>query len=184
MRITLPDTWNQFLAELDEQLPGPVSLGCSGGFVMVFCYGAEWATTDIDSFSIDPLNHIKLLDRLAGEGSTLHRRHGFYMQHREVATIPCDHEERLIQLEVDALQRLTLFALEPHDLALSKLERNIDWDRADIKHLADSGYIDSDTLQRRYTEEHRPYLIGDVTRYDRALDLWLNLCWPGRFPSR
>jgi hypothetical protein len=41
-----------------------------------------------------------------------------------VATPPENHEERLAPMFPGAWRRLRLFALEAHDLALSKLERN------------------------------------------------------------
>jgi G:T-mismatch repair DNA endonuclease (very short patch repair protein) len=36
--------------------------------------------------------------------------------------------------------RLSLFALEAHDLALSKLERNMERDRDDVQQLACAGW--------------------------------------------
>src|SRR5260370_17334299 len=40
-------------------------------------------------------------------------------------------------------RKLQLFALDPVDLALSKLERNSDRDREDVLPLSQAGYIDS-----------------------------------------
>ena len=43
-----------------------------------------------------------------------------------------------------ATQLLRLFALEAHDLALSKLERNMERDRDDVQQLACAGYLRAD----------------------------------------
>jgi hypothetical protein len=86
-------------------------------------------------------------------------------------------------LQTPSLSKITLYALEAHDLALSKLERNDPRDRMDVKHLAATGHINANTLIERYHQEHRLYLLGDLHRYDRTLNLWLNLCWPDEYPD-
>lgn len=63
--------------------------------------------------------------------------------------------------------------LEAHDLALTKLERNLDRDRGDVQHLARSGYLKGSILQDRYNEEMRPYVIGRVSWHDQTLRLWI-----------
>jgi hypothetical protein len=56
--------------------------------------------------------------------------------------------------------RLKLYALEPHDLALTKLGRDWPVDRADIRLLARAGLITSDFLTQRYRDEMRSYLAN------------------------
>jgi len=104
-------------------------------------------------------------------------------QRASLATIPCDHLERVHTLATPTFENLTLLVLEAHDLALSKLERSQDRDLSDIQHLAAQGHINAKTLLERYHEEHRPYLLGDLHREDRTLNLWLHLCWPDDFPG-
>jgi hypothetical protein len=63
----LPHPWNEFLAELDEQLKEPVDLHCIGGFVCTYFYGLanlvkeKWhdKTLDlwIDIFEADPTGY-------------------------------------------------------------------------------------------------------------------------------
>lgn len=72
---------------------------------------------------------------------------------------------------------LRLFALEAHDLALSKLERNSEKDRDDIKHLASAGHIERETLTERYYQELRPNLTAHEDRCDLTLQLWLESYW-------
>jgi hypothetical protein len=57
---------------------------------------------------------------------------------------------------------LRLFALDPVDVALAKLERNSDRDREDLLGLARGGYIDANVLKARYFEEVRPYLLSKI----------------------
>ena len=70
---------------------------------------------------------------------------------------------------------LRLFALDPEDLALSKLERNSDRDRDDVFRLSSAGYIDTAILRTRYFEEVRPYLLNRVEWHDQTLDLWVDM---------
>jgi hypothetical protein len=74
---------------------------------------------------------------------------------------------------------LRLFALEPHDLALTKLERNSDVDRQDVLALAEAGFLDAGTLRERCEKEHRPNVVANVDRHDLTLKLWIDMCWPG-----
>ncbi len=71
-------------------------------------------------------------------------------------------------------RHLRLLALEAHDLALTKLERNLQRDRDDVKHLARTGHIDIKTLKARYQLEFRPYL-GRPEREDVTLQLWIEM---------
>ena len=67
---------------------------------------------------------------------------------------------------------LRLFALDPYDLALSKLERNTQRDRDDVKHLARSVPLDLNVLRERYQKELRSNL-GNPEREDLSLKLWI-----------
>jgi hypothetical protein len=67
---------------------------------------------------------------------------------------------------------LRLFALDPYDLALSKIERNTQRDRDDVKHLARSLPFDLNVLKDRYEKELRPEL-GNPRREDLTLKLWI-----------
>ncbi len=72
-------------------------------------------------------------------------------------------------------KHLQLWALDATDLALSKLERNFDRDREDFQCLARAGLIDLAVLEKRYHDELRPYLIGNLDWHDKTLGFWLRL---------
>jgi hypothetical protein len=138
-----PEPWRSFLAELDGQLKGRVELRCLGGFVVAQQYGVGRETSDIDFVSVIAQSSDDNIEILAGLGSRLYRKYKLYMQYVGIATPPADYANRLVRMFPSApWKRLTLFALDPTDVALSKLERNADRDREDVLRLARRGHID------------------------------------------
>ena len=71
-----------------------------------------------------------------------------------------------------AFKHLRLLALDPYDLALSKLERNIQRDRDDVKYLAKTVPLDLEVLKKRYQKELR-WQLGNPEREDLTLRLWI-----------
>jgi hypothetical protein len=69
---------------------------------------------------------------------------------------------------------LTTGPSERANLALSKLERNTQRDRDDVKHFAQTVPLDLDVLKERYQKELRPYL-GNPEREDLTLKLWIEI---------
>jgi hypothetical protein len=172
-----PEPWRSFFDELDQMLPEPVALYCFGGFTVIHSYGVARTTNDIDFISLvpSPLRHT--LCELGGKDSPLHEKHKVYLDAVTVATPPDEYESRLKPLFPGAWRFLSLFALEAHDLALTKLERNYERDREDVQRLARAGHLDRQTLSSRYYEELRPYLSRE-TWHDQTLQLWIESCWP------
>jgi hypothetical protein len=84
------------------------------------------------------------------------------------------HDRRRIELFPNHHRKLRLFGLDPYDLALSKLERNSQIDRDDIKYLFKTIPLDLDVLAHRYRTEQRPYL-SNQERHDRTLTLWTDM---------
>jgi hypothetical protein len=86
---------------------------------------------------------------------------------------PYEYESRLQEMFPGTFQHLRLMALDPYDLALTKLERNIERDRNDVRYLAKTIPFDLKLLRGRYTTELRPYL-GNPQREDLTLQLWID----------
>lgn len=84
---------------------------------------------------------------------------------------------RLLPVFEGQWTHLKLFALEAHDIALSKLERNYERDRDDVQRLAVAGLIDAQVLKERYRKELRLYLARPE-REDLTLNLWIEAYWP------
>ncbi len=167
-----PEPWRSFLKQIDESLSEAVELHCFGGFVVTMLYGLARATADLDVMLIAPGGAGQALLSLAGKGSDLHCTFGVYVDFVTIAVIPEDYDQRLTEMFPGVFQRLRLYAFDPYDVALAKLERNIQRDRDDVKHLARTVPFEVELLQERYEKELRPYL-GNPEREDLTLRLWL-----------
>jgi hypothetical protein len=86
--------------------------------------------------------------------------------------VPENYEDRLTEIHPKVFKHLRLLALDPYDLALSKLERNIQRDRDDVMHLARTVPFDLEVLKERYQQELR-WQLGNPEREDLTLRLWI-----------
>jgi hypothetical protein len=169
----MPEPWNAFFTELDSKLTAEVHLHCLGGFVISVCYGLERPTNDVDFMSLHPNDQREVILGLAGEGSSLWGKHGVYLQCVTVSNLPEGYEERLIEMFPSTFRNIHLFALDPYDLALSKIDRNIQRDRDDVKHLIKTVPLKRLILQDRFERELRPIFVGDARRAELRMKLWL-----------
>jgi hypothetical protein len=169
---SIPEPWQSFLSDIDVTLHEDVELHCLGGFVITVLYDLARPTADVDVIAITPRSEIDSLLSLGGQGSNLHRKHKVYLQLVGVATVPDSYEERLTAIAPASFKHLRLFALDPYDLALSKLERNTQRDRDDVRHLARTVPFDLAILQERYHKELR-LSLGNPEREDLTLRLWI-----------
>jgi hypothetical protein len=99
-----------------------------------------------------------------------------------VAKVPDEYEERLTEMFAGEFKRLHICALDPYDLALSKLERNIQRDRDDVKHLARAIPLHLEILKERYEKELR-WQLGNPEREDLTLKLWMEMIEEDRSTS-
>ena len=181
MPADIPQPWRAFLSDIDtmlgsEKVAGPVQLHCVGGFVVATRYNLQRSTADLDVFEVVPAAALKPLLQMAGKGSQLANKHGVYVDAgSRVATVPESYADRLTELFPGTFTNLKLFALDPYDLALSKLERNIDRDREDVLLLAQTTAFDVGVLKERYMTELRPIITGPVSRHDLTLELWIEM---------
>ena len=119
------EPWSSFLRDLDALLKGSIELRCLGGFVVTQQYGVGRTTSDIDFLTIIKQSPEDDIEALAGIGSPLNRKYGLHVQYVGVVTPPADYASRLTHMfPATSWKQLSLFALDPIDLALSKLERN------------------------------------------------------------
>jgi len=171
----VPEPWHSFLTELDETASGEVYLHCLGGFVITLFYGFSRTTADIDTLAILPSTELTPLLKRAARGQELHRKYKVYLDFVTISSYPCDYEERLTEMFPGAFKHLRLFALDPYDLVLSKLGRNIERDREDAKYMARVAQLDLKVMKKRYEDELRPYAIGNLRSYDLTLRLWMEM---------
>lgn len=169
---SLPAPWAGFLAEVDRLLSRPVTLHCLGGFVLTILYGVPRVTGDINYIAALPSEEGRTLLAIAGAESKLGRKHKVHVQYVGIGDVPEEYEKRLTEMFPQRFSSLRLFALEVHDLVLSKLTRNSPKDAEDVKFLAAGKAISSVVLQERYYRELRPR-ISNGERHDLTLKLWL-----------
>jgi hypothetical protein len=169
----LPEPWRSFLLELDTQLTGPTELHCFGGFVVAQCYGLMRPTADIDILESKGTDLLTIA-KLAGRTSSLHKRHGVYIDVVTVADVPDNYDERLTTALDESFEKLQFRMFERHDLVLAKIVRNNDKDRADVAAIAGGPGLDIDVLRARYVKELRPKL-DRPEREDLTLELWIEI---------
>jgi hypothetical protein len=171
----IPDPWRLFLEDVDEGITGPTVLHCLGGFVVSMRYGMPRPTADVDLLCVSPPAMRDELLALAGKQSPLFRKHKVYLDFVVLRVQPENYEQRLDEMFAGAFERLRLMALDPYDLALTKLDRNSPRDREDFRYLAESVPLDMATLRGRYETEMAPYLWEAVDKTLRlTLDLWID----------
>lgn len=172
-RDVIPEPWFSFLTQLDKIATSTVRLDCIGGFVVTMLYGLDRPTGDVDVLEIAPRSAADAFAEVAMLGGELYKKYGIYLDYVTVAQPPYEYESRLQEMFPGTFQHLRLMALDPYDLALTKLERNIERDRNDVRYLARAIPFDLKLLRERYVTELRPYL-GNPKREDLTLQLWID----------
>jgi hypothetical protein len=168
----IPEPWLSFLRILDSTAHEEVRLDCMGGFVVTMVYGFSRSTGDLDVLEIAPAAAGRSMLELGMQGGPLHKKYMVYLDRVGVAKVPENYEDRLTEIFPKVFKHLRLLALDPYDLALSKLERNIQRDRDDVKHLAKTVPFDLEVLKERYQKELR-WQLGNPEREDLTLRLWI-----------
>ena len=146
----ISEPWRSFLSELDRIATSTVRLDCIGGFVVTMLYGLSRPTADVDVIEIAPRAAADVFSAVAMLGGPLFKKYGVYLDRVTVAQPPYEYESPLQEMFPGAFQNLRLMALDPYDLALTKLERNIERDRSDVRYLARTVPFDLKLLRDRY----------------------------------
>ena len=168
----IQEPWFSFLRDVDRALGEPVEVHCLGGFVLAVLWGLPRPTGDVDFIEVRPDTAGEDLLRIAGEGTALAQEHQVHFHRVTIAEYPEDYERRLIDITPRGLHKLTLKALEIHDVILAKLSRNSARDRADLEFVVKTGALDRRLLKERFEAELRPYLLNEA-RETLTLELWL-----------
>src|ERR1700751_1582576 len=100
---------------LDE----PLELHCIGGFVFTYFYGLPRTPGDVVLSTAIPVN--LNLDKVAGQGSPLHTKHGVWLHRVAVANLPEDYATRLTDMAPGGFNYLRLLVPDPFDFILLKL---------------------------------------------------------------
>ncbi len=111
---------------------------------------------------------------VAGVGSPLAKKYKVCLHHVAIMTMPEDYATRLTEMFPDLFKHLRLYAPDPYDYILSKLERNSSKDRDDADYLFKTKKLNSQTLRESYERELRPNLANE-TRHDLTVTLWIDI---------
>lgn len=153
----------EFFRLLEErlELDRPLSVFLAGGMA-VHLYTAKRVTTDIDAefagrvlIPTDLFVPVELPD-----GST----EDIYFDSNFSTTLGLIHEDYQqdsVPVEL-GLRYITVKALSPVDLAVSKISRLADPDREDIRDLVLAGLTNADEIEQR-AEEAMSYYIGNIS---------------------
>lgn len=170
----LHEPWRSFLRDVGAQLAGPTEIHCLGGFVVAEYYGLARPTSDIDVIQVRGASNVADVQRIGGKGSQLAKKHRVHIDVVTVADVPERYEERLIDVCAGEFRNLRIRAFEKYDLALAKLGRNQDYDREDVRRLAQGPGLDGAILEQRYRDELR-WQLGNPERADLTLELWIEM---------
>lgn len=175
-----PEPWHSFFMEIDAALDAPIFLNCIGGFALTIHYGMPRATADVDLIEVPAAAYAGPLITLGGEGGPLYRKYKLYIDPVTIAFFPENYEQRLTEIFAGAFKNLRIRILDPYDIALTKLGRNNQKDRDDIRFLARTIPFAIETLKDRYQTELQ-WQYSDGMRYgpryraDRDLAEWIEM---------
>jgi len=124
-------------------------------------------------FSFAGIPNKDLLQSLGGFDSPLFKKHGLYMDHVTVANLPENYQDRIVEMFPGTYRRIQLYTLDAYDLALSKIDRNSEKDREDVKYLVRNVPLDLHVLKKRYESELRPGFIGNIDWTDKTMKFWM-----------
>ena len=166
--LKLDSPWHEFLAAIDEQLTAPAQIICIGGFVVTKIHGFSRNTGDLDHVE-SPRELIAELQKIAGQGSDLHRKYHLYVDYVGVVTMPINFDERLMAVPME-FKNINILVPEIYDLILSKLERNSPKDYGDVQFLAEKYRLSFAKLHQRFDEELD--FIPNRDRHIGTLNFW------------
>ena len=173
--LVLPPPWPRFLTEVDHSLSGSGGTPLRGRFCSHRCAWHTEDYADLDYISAIPHQATEELERIAGRGSDLAKRHKVFLQAvGGVGDYPENYESRLTSLPL-GLKKLTLRILEPYDLLLSKLTRNSPKDMEDVQALVQKLKLEFDVFLERFRNE-----MSWVPRRDWH-EQTLNVAWKDYF---
>jgi hypothetical protein len=87
-KLTLPDNWRDFLADVDAALSQRFRLRCLGGFVLAALYELHRPTEDMDYIEIMPRDKEPKLMEVAGPQSKLAKRHRLCIHRAAISQYP------------------------------------------------------------------------------------------------
>lgn len=139
MAASVRDSLLGYLAVLDRRLIDTgksTRLYLSGGAAVVLAYGSTERTKDVDAFVAERNEVLDELQVWAGKNTVIAKREGYFFEVvPPIYPLAPGMFDRALPIEHLTLQAITLFAIELHDIIITKLGRYHAKDRSDIELL-------------------------------------------------
>jgi hypothetical protein len=139
MAASTRDSLLDYLGVLDRRLVDTgksTRLYLSGGAAVVLAYGSTERTKDVDAFVAHRNQVLDELQAWAGKNTAIAKREGYFFEVvPPIYPLAPGMFDRALPIEGLNLQAITPFAIELHDIIITKLGRYHAKDRSDIELL-------------------------------------------------
>lgn len=145
-----------FFRRVDAALERDCTVVLIGGGAVGLKYKGTHQTSDLDLWKVSQKG---FWDAVEKANAPPHQP--IPVQKAAIAEPPLDFEDRLLELELGKLKRLTVLVPEAHDLALMKIARGEAHDLDAIEDIHRDTPLDFETMLERYAET-RSQVIGSL----------------------
>lgn len=178
MAASTRDSLLNYLGVLDRRLVDTgksTLLYLSGGAAVVLAYGSTESTKDVDAFVAQRNQVLDELQAWAGKNTVIAKREGYFFE-----VVPPIYPlapamfDRALPIEGLNLQAITPFAIELHDIIITKLGRYHAKDRSDIELLTRIPGFRHERLTELYVlarDEMKTYWPDKLEMTDRNFNL-------------
>jgi Nucleotidyltransferase of unknown function (DUF6036) len=178
MAASIRDSLLGYLGVLDRRLVDTgksTPLYLSGGAAVVLAYGSTERTKDVDAFVAQRNEVLEELQGWAGKNTAVAKREGYFFE-----VVPPIYPmapgmfERALPIDGLNLQAITPFAIELHDIIITKLGRYHAKDRSDIELLTRVPVFRHERLTELYAltrDDLKTYWADKLEKTDRNFNL-------------
>lgn len=178
MAASTRDSLLDYLGVLDRRLVDTgksTLLYLSGGAAVVLAYGSTERTKDVDAFVAERNQVLDELQAWAGKNTAVAKREGYFFEVvPPIYPLAPGMFDRALPLKGLNLQAITPFAIELHDIIVTKLGRYHAKDRSDIELLTRIPGFRHERLTELYAlarDETKTYWPDKLEKTDRNFNL-------------
>jgi len=178
MAASIRDSLVGYLAVLDRRLIDTgksTPLYLSGGAAVVLAYGSTERTQDVDAFVSERNEVLDELQAWAGKNTVIAKREGYFFEVvPPIYPLAPGMFDRALPIEGLNLHAITPFAIELHDIIITKLGRYHAKDRSDIELLTRIPGFRHERLTELYAlarDEMKTYWPDKLEKTDRNFNL-------------
>ena len=178
MAASTRDSLLNYLGVLDRRLVDTgrsTLLYLSGGAAVVLAYGSTERTKDVDAFVAQRNQVLDELQAWAGKNTVIAKREGYFFEVvPPIYPLAPGMFDRALPIEGLNLQAITPFAIELHDIIITKLGRYHAKDRSDIELLTRIPGFRHERLTELYAlarDEMKAYWPDKLEKTDRNFNV-------------